>query len=95
MTGGTKRTAYVAEHVVVRPPEPARQNAAVLVEGGRIVDVVDRGNVPAEYSVVDLGDQWLLPGLVDLHVHLVWSGGVEPSDPRRPPCSRRNAASST
>jgi len=43
-------------------------NAMVVVENGRIRQV--GGAVPAGATVIDLGDQTLLPGLIDLHTHL-------------------------
>ena len=43
----------------------------VVVRGSRI-ETIARGTVtaPAEATVIDLGGRWLLPGLVDAHVHL-------------------------
>lgn len=81
-TPARRRTAYTARHVVTRPPEPAAHDLVVLVDGDRIAGVVGRAEVPAEYEVVDLGAGWLAPGMIDLHVHLVWSGGVEPAGRR-------------
>ena len=31
-------------------------------------------------GVLDLGDATLLPGLIDAHVHLVWSASAEPHE---------------
>lgn len=47
---------------------------AVLVDGERIADIVSAESVPAEYEKVDLGGRYLLPGLVNLHVHIPGSG---------------------
>ena len=51
-------------------------NAVVLVKGGKIeaVGPARAIEVPQGYEVVDLGDRWLTPGLVDLHNHI--SGGM-------------------
>ncbi len=53
-------------------------NAAVLVEGERIVGVGKRSNVPLpdDASIVDLTGKWIMPGLVDAHVHFFQSGGL-------------------
>ena len=44
--------------------------ATVLVKAGRIVDVADWEDVPADAHLRDYGDYVLLPGLVDTHVHI-------------------------
>jgi imidazolonepropionase-like amidohydrolase len=44
------------------------QNAVVVVQGDRIQVV--GGAVPAGAQVIDLGDVTLLPGFMDMHVHL-------------------------
>jgi len=51
--------------------------AAVLVQDGRIVDVVPPAQVPAEIPVSDFGDAAILPGLVDPHVHINEPGRTE------------------
>ncbi|MEP7344632.1 MAG: amidohydrolase family protein [Gemmatimonadaceae bacterium] len=46
-------------------------NAAVVVEGGRIRSV---GALPANFNgaVYDLGNATIMPGLMDVHAHIVW-----------------------
>jgi allantoinase len=51
--------------------------AAVLVQDGRILDVVPHQELPAEASVTDFGDAAILPGLVDSHVHINEPGRTE------------------
>src|SRR5713226_8212841 len=51
--------------------------AAVLVEDGRILDVVPPGQVPAQISAQDFGEAAILPGLVDSHVHINEPGRTE------------------
>lgn len=48
------------------------QNAVVTVQGARIVSVVEAGDGPVTH---DLGTATLLPGLIDVHVHLNWYFG--------------------
>jgi allantoinase len=51
--------------------------AAVLVQDGRIVDVVEPVQLTAGVSVTDFGDAAILPGLVDSHVHINEPGRTE------------------
>jgi imidazolonepropionase-like amidohydrolase len=51
-----------------RSARPMR-NAAVLVEGERIVKVGGRDILPAGVEIIDLGAATVLPGFVDLHAH--------------------------
>ena len=52
-------------------PEPV-MDGVVLVENGRISAVggAARVTVPAEAKRIDLGDRTLMPGMMDVHVHL-------------------------
>ena len=56
----------------------------VCVEGGRIAAVTE-GQVPAGYEPVDLQGQYVMPGLINMHVHLPASGKPKkkPSDPKK------------
>lgn len=47
---------------------------AVLVDGEVITGVVPAGEVPAGYTAVDLRGGYLMPGLINLHVHIPGSG---------------------
>ena len=51
--------------------------AAVLVEDGRIHDVLPPHQLPAQIPVTDFGDAAILPGLVDSHVHINEPGRTE------------------
>ena len=46
-------------------------NAAVIVQGNRITSV---GPLPASFTGrrIDLGDATIMPGLIDVHAHVVW-----------------------
>ncbi|QNP75367.1 amidohydrolase family protein [Streptomyces roseirectus] len=57
----------------------ARRSGTVLVEDGVILDVDFTGaRPPAHAEVTDFGpDAWLLPGLIDAHVHLCWDGSAD------------------
>ena len=57
----------------------------VYISGSRIVDIGDESQIAAGYERVDLNGKYLLPGLINLHVHLPASGKPrkKPSDPRK------------
>lgn len=61
-----------ARHVVL--PEGVRDDAALVVRDGRIVEVVDGAS-----SGADLLDGWLVPGFVDTHCH--GGAGADFTDP--------------
>jgi allantoinase len=52
-------------------------SAAVLVQDGRILDVVPPNQIPAQIPVTDFGESAILPGLVDSHVHINEPGRTE------------------
>jgi imidazolonepropionase-like amidohydrolase len=49
---------------------PVLENRAVVVEGGRIAAIVPAAEAPARGRVLDLKGKYLLPGLIDAHVHV-------------------------
>jgi imidazolonepropionase-like amidohydrolase len=62
-----------------RPGRQPRHNATIVVEGGRIAAVEDGFRpAPAGARIIDLSDRFVLPGLIDSHVHLASDrAGVE------------------
>ena len=46
----------------------------VLTDGETITDIVPAGTAPAGYTRIDLRGRYLLPGLINMHVHLAGSG---------------------
>jgi imidazolonepropionase-like amidohydrolase len=72
--------AYRASRVIDGVSEYLFEDAAILVEGDRIVRVGPMRDLPSGVEVVDLGDATLMPGLIDAHVHLVWSASAEPHE---------------
>ena len=72
--------AYRAARVFDGLSEHAIEDGAVLVEDGRILSLGPAAGLPAGAEITDLGDVTLLPGLIDAHVHLVWSASAEPHE---------------
>lgn len=64
---------------------PPRQNVDVIIRDGKIADVVpaDASKHPTGAHVVDVSGKFVIPGLVDMHAHLLlhpWNekGEIEP-----------------
>lgn len=51
-----------------------QENLSILINGERIVDVVPPEQVSAEYKKIDLRGRYIMPGLINMHVHLAGSG---------------------
>ncbi|MEM6556397.1 MAG: amidohydrolase family protein [Pseudomonadota bacterium] len=65
------KTVIEAGHVLAVPGDGYLSNRSITIEGGKIVKI-DRGfrSQPDEVRVIDLRDAYVLPGLIDSHVHL-------------------------
>ncbi|MFF2843623.1 amidohydrolase family protein [Paenarthrobacter sp. NPDC057981] len=53
----------------------AQTMADVAIEDGRIKSITSPGQLPSASDDIDLAGRWLLPGLIDLHVHLYLPNG--------------------
>src|SRR5256884_2337990 len=63
----------VRARVVVTMDGPPIENGAVVVSGDRVVDVGRFSEISSAHGgekIVDLGEQALLPGLINAHCHL-------------------------
>jgi imidazolonepropionase-like amidohydrolase len=58
------------------PPQAAKNRQTLIVRDGRVVAIRDgfltgeEAGVTSPYEVIDLSQQFVMPGLIDLHVHL-------------------------
>lgn len=70
------RTVIHAGHLIAEPGKPVRGASTIVVENGRIIAVID-GHQPADpgATLIDLKDKYVLPGLIDSHVHLTSDAG--------------------
>jgi imidazolonepropionase-like amidohydrolase len=59
----------------------------LFIEGDRIVQIKKQIDGSQSDLVLDLKGYYVLPGLIDVHVHLCWDGSVDPVDTleREPP----------
>src|ERR1700728_146615 len=75
----TARTATVLHAARLLDIESGRiiSPGEILVQGERIAAVGSSVTHPAGAQIVDLGDTTLMPGLIDVHVHLFLHPGAE------------------
>lgn len=89
--GSRSETATPAEWVIIHagtvlavPGEPPRERQTIVVKNDRIERIAAGflqprdvgGGVPLDTSVIDLADHFVLPGLMDAHVHLMRATGA-------------------
>ena len=66
-------TLVQAGRLLDRPGQPPRGASTIIVRNGRIEAIRDGFAAPESYpgaTVIDLRDRYVLPGLIDCHVHL-------------------------
>jgi len=69
--------AFVGANVLNPNLELNITNATILVNKGKIVKIQPRSEkIPSNYSVTNLENKWVIPGLIDGHVHLSESGSA-------------------
>jgi imidazolonepropionase-like amidohydrolase len=71
------KMAYKAKNLIARATKKSVRDACLVVEAGKIDSI--QKNVPKGVPELDLGDVTLLPGLIDAHLHFMWTG--ESADP--------------
>jgi len=65
--------------LIAEPGQPVRRRQSIIVEGG-VIRAIEDGYVQAE-RVIDLSDAYVLPGLIDLHVHVTGPDRLDANDP--------------
>ncbi len=51
-----------------------KEGLAILTDGEKIVDIMPNKAVPYGYTKVDLKGKYIMPGLINMHVHLAGNG---------------------
>jgi len=71
-------TAFVGATLIDGTGGAPRANAVILVEGDRIAAVGNRDEIPIppEAQLIDASGKWIVPGLIDAHIHFFQSGGL-------------------
>jgi imidazolonepropionase-like amidohydrolase len=71
-----KTTVIYAGSVIADADKPTQGPSTIVITDDRITSITaGRSAAPADAEVIDLGDKTLLPGLIDLHVHLTGDPG--------------------
>ena len=71
-----KTTVIYAGRVIADADKPTQGPSTIVITDDRITSITaGRSAAPADAEVIDLGDKTLLPGLIDLHVHLTGDPG--------------------
>ncbi len=73
------KTIFIhAGHLIDKPGQPGRDKATVIVRDGKVAEVRDGFATPENgATLIDLSHDYVLPGLIDMHVHL-WGIGGDP-----------------
>lgn len=71
------KTTYIhAGALLDRPGQAPRGQSTIVVRAGKVAEIREGFAAPeAGADLVDLKDKFVLPGLIDLHVHLLGIGG--------------------
>jgi imidazolonepropionase-like amidohydrolase len=67
--------AIQAGRLIVDAAKPALGPSTVIVENGRIARIEDGATAPAGATVVDMSSRTVMPGMIDVHVHLTFNSG--------------------
>lgn len=72
---------FAAKVITVAEDAPVIDHAVVLVKDGLIeaAGPLDEIEIPEGYEHLDVGDRWVMPGLVDVHSHEGSAGGYNDS----------------
>ena len=68
-----KKALFTSRKLISMARDPGRDDNAVAVKGGSILEVGPRGRVDGALgdgvATYDFGDRPIMPGFVDVHVH--------------------------
>jgi imidazolonepropionase-like amidohydrolase len=75
-----KRIAVRAGKLIDGKSDQPIANALIVIEDGKFVSVTPGGTPPSGVEVIDLSHATVLPGLMDLHTHVLLQGDVTAAD---------------
>ncbi|MCG8555267.1 MAG: hypothetical protein MJD61_08250 [Proteobacteria bacterium] len=68
--------ALVGASIVPTHGPPVIAQGNVVIRCGRIESIGKATPVPATARTVDVRGKWIIPGLIDAHIHFFQSGGL-------------------
>jgi imidazolonepropionase-like amidohydrolase len=73
---GENKIALVGGTLIDGSGAPAIENSVLLIDGNRIAAVGQQGSllIPQDYTVISTEGRTVMPGLWDMHVHLLYAG---------------------
>ena len=74
--GSPGAVAYRGATLIDGTGRPAVENATLLVQGARFVAVGADLALPDDVEIVDAAGKWIVPGLIDAHLHFMVSGRI-------------------
>jgi len=75
-----KRIAVRAGKLIDGKSDQPISNVLIVIEDGKFVSVTPGGSPPAGVEVIDLAHATVMPGLMDLHTHVLLQGDVTAQD---------------
>jgi imidazolonepropionase-like amidohydrolase len=55
-----------------------KKGFALWIKDGLIKDIIPESQLPASVKVIDGNGGFVAPGLIDLHIHMMWDGSLNP-----------------
>jgi imidazolonepropionase-like amidohydrolase len=70
--------AFTNVNVIPMDKERVLENQTVLVKNGVITEIAKKVKIPKDAQIIDARGKYLIPGLVDMHTHLLSDGDDYP-----------------
>ncbi|MEH7502731.1 amidohydrolase family protein [Neobacillus drentensis] len=55
-----------------------KENHTLWIKDGEFFKIIPNSDIPSDKPITRLNGGFLFPGLIDLHVHLMWDGSANP-----------------